>query len=281
MSKQKKSNCASGNLQSDFLMDSPSPEYIPDKHNYDFLSIYEDFSISKHASLLKRLIKAIENTKIYDHIIFDYELADYLSVFLCKATKVFKHRSVLFRDSLFPRFASRNVDKSLVFDIALLIAGNMNIIHNEQVIVPNYDLKYPAWVPMSVTDIKDDPKQTGNKKVVFFADGGIFAGSTISKYMSPKFIRFVLKEIGMPRRTKCSVRDIFGTKMSILMIREGSGVGMCEFNTSSSQESYNKSLFKVRYGDRPCYMGHYESCHECVNGTDVCEYAVYKKSEQS
>ena len=274
MSKPKKSSCASGNLQSDFLMDSPSPEYIPDKHNYDFLSIYEDFSIGKHASFLKRIIKAIEDTKIYDHTVFDYDLAVYLSAYLCRATKVFKHRAVLFIDSMFPRFASRNVDRSLVFDIALLIAGNMNIINNEQVIVSSYDLKYPAWVPMTVQDIKDDPKQTSNKRVIFFADSGI------SKYMTPKFMRFILREIGMPKRTKCDVRDMFGTKMSILMIREGAGVGMCEFNTSASQEAYNKKLFKVRYGDRPCPMGNYEACHECMNGTDVCEYAVYKTSEK-
>ena len=278
MSKPEKSNIKCGSPTNDFLMDSANPTYTADPHNYDFLSIYRDFSISQHANLLNKLLTAMSNTRILDRDVFTYEVAEFLAPVLCRATKIYKHRAILFVESLFPRFASREVDKPLIFDIAMLIAGNLNIIQNEQVIVTSYDLKYPAWVPMTVQDVKDDPIKQGNRRVSFFADSSIFAGSVISKSMSPKFIRFVLREVGMPKRTHCDVRDIFGTKMSVLMMREGAQMAMSEFNTSASQEGYNKQLFKVRYGDRPCHLEKYVACQDCTMGTDNCDFAVYKTS---
>ena len=279
MSKQEKSGYYNGSLMADTMADPEKPEHKPDTHNYDFLSLDIDFSIYKHSLLLMRFIKCLKKSRILDYDVFSFETAEHLAPLLCRAAKIEKFKKVLFRDSLFPRFSSRPTNDQLIFDIAMVIAGNLPIITEfNQLIVPNYDLKYPAWIPMTIQDVKDDPEKPVNKKVSFFADSGIFAGSVISKYMNSKFIKFVLSQIGMTRRAHSDVRDIFGTKMSVLMMREGSNVVMSEFSTSTSQESYNKQLFKIRHGDRPCHMGMTSTCSECAMGTDKCEYAVYKKT---
>lgn len=280
--KKKKSSrgCSPGSLETDFLISAALPDYEPDPHDYEFLSEYQDFSISRHARLLNKILKHLDEADLYRFTVFDSEAADAAARVLCTAAGIPMYQKVLMFDSIFPRFASREITKSLIFDMSLIIAGNMDIINNEQVIVQNYDLKYPAWVPMTIKNLRESfDESSHNLRVDFFADAGIFAGAVITKSMSPKFMRFVLRQIGMSRRVKFVPRDLFGTKMSVLVMREGREIVLSEFNTSSSQESYNKGLFKVRYGDRPCHKGLYVACGDCRFGIDECDYAVYKETE--
>jgi len=279
MANEEKSVYTTGSFMSDTFMDPPSIEYIPDPVDYSFLIDNQGFSIGAHSKRLMKFLTYIEKSYIYDFNVFNREAAVVVADKLCEATGIPKYKKVLFVDSIFPRFASRDADKPLVFDIASLIAGNIDIIKMDQIIEHGYDMRWPAWIPMTVYDVRDDLEKPMNKKLFFSADSGILTGSRIVKYMSSKFIKFILRQIGMPRRTPSTPRDIFGTKMSILMVKQGSSIEMTEFETSSSQESYNKQLFKIRYGDRPCHMGMTNTCEECIYGLDKCDFAVYKKTE--
>jgi len=256
-------------------------KYTPDEHDYSFLSEFNGFSVGNHARLLQRLMKVLDKTDLKNDKLFLFDTAEYTAKILCRALGMQHWKDVLFFESIFPKFASRPTDASLIFDIAMLIAGNINILKENQIIVSNYNLKYPVWIPMTVVDVRDDIEKPQNKRVSFFADSGIFAGSTTIKYMTSKFIRFVLSQIGVNRRARANVLDIFGTKLTVLIKSERGSIEMAEFDTSSSQEAYNKRLFKVRHGDRPCLNDMTCSCAECIYGTDRCEFAVYKKTEET
>lgn len=266
-----------------------------EEHDYSFLAEYEPFSIGAHSQQLKRMFDLIDASRIRDDAVFLYTTAEYVASVIARKLKFktkdgegktqglimnMSRRKSIVLESLFPKFSSRPINDGLIFDIAMLIVGNMNILAEGQAVVPNYDMKHPVWIPMTVVDVKDDLEKPMNKRVSFFADSGIFAGSTMVKYMTSKFIRYVLSQIGMSRRMSAEIRDIFGTKMSIRLERQKGQIGLTEFDTSSSQENYNKSLFKVRHGDRPCHLGMSVNCSDCLNGTDVCDFAVYKQSEK-
>ena len=295
MSKKKGSSFSAG----DGVLGCPTDPYIipytPEKHDYYFLQDEINFSVSGHANKLAKAVKALAADKLLNSFkVFDINAAHRAAVILSRVTKLGRGKTVdgrvggydprkplvLIKESIFPRFASRPVESRLWFDIAMLIVGNMNILNEDQIIVQNYNMEYPAWVPFTVTDVVDDKEKPINKRVSFFADAGIFAGNTINKYMSAKFLRFVLSQIGVSRRAYANARDIFGTKMTILTHKEGSKIGMGEFMVSSSQERFNKTLFKVRHGDRPCHLDMVCTCADCIYGTDVCDFAVYKKSEK-
>jgi hypothetical protein len=270
-------------------LDLENPPYTPDPHDYSFLQEEINFSVPAHARLVNRLFEKLKNCHLEDEKVFTQMTADYVAGPIDKVIQLNKKSEakkgdpmkprVLISRSLFPKFASRPINDKLLFDIAMLIAGNMDILIRDQVIVPNYDLKYPAWMPFSVVDVQDDKEKPMNKRVSFFAESGIFAGSKITKYMSAKFMRFIVRQTGAPRGADIDARDIFGTKMSILVCRDGSGMGLKEFSVSTSQKEHNKRLFKVRYGDRPCHLDMVNTCANCVYGTDVCEFAVYKNSQ--
>lgn len=278
MSKKKPSSSCVGD---DLPFLGPSHvDWVPDPHDYSFLSEEFDFSISGHFRIFSKLLKLIEDSFIWRDNVFTKSTAEGLAPILRKACGLEVWQNVLIKDSLFPRFASREVDKRLISDIAMLLAGNINILEQEQVIVPHYDMKDPVWVPMLVDDVKDDDEKPMVKRVTFYAEAGIIVGATINKYMSVKFIMFVLSQIGASRRTRLNTRDFFGTRFSVLLEKDKTGVGMSEFSTSSSQERYNKQLFKVRHSERPCHNDMMCSCADCVLGIDKCEYAVYKKSEE-
>ena len=256
-------------------------EYTPDPHDYSFLTEQPlDFSIKKHAALLGKLIDKLDDpdSPLWDHHLFSRETAESIAPLIRRAIGLKANQDILITESLFPRFASRPVNPSLVFSISMVIAGNINILNEDQVIVQHYDLKHPVWIPMTITDMKDSDR-SGVFRVSFFADAGIFAGSTTIKNMSVKFIRFVLREIGMPRRTPMETRDLFGTKLSVLISKAGGAAEFGKFDTSGPQLNYNRDLFRVRHGDRPCHMDMLCTCSDCIYGTDMCDFAVYKTTE--
>ena len=255
-------------------------KWKPDLPVYDFLPNDREFSISQHSRLLHNILKDIELSHFLKHNTFTMDTAILLAPRMCKILGIKMYKKDLVIDSLIPKFASRPVNKRLMLDVAMLLAGNKNILQADRIIVPNYNLEYPAWIPMIITDVISDINEPLNKKVTFFAEAGIFAGSIITKYMTSKFIKFVLSQIGVPRRSSVDVLNLFNTRFSVLMVRDKTGSGMSEFHTSTSQEKYNKSLFKIRLGDRPCPEGMTCECQECLCGIDRCEYAVYKKSEK-
>jgi len=275
-----KANSITGSIAGNEIAEPSVIKWEPDKPNYDFLPEDQEFSILKHSALLNKLRKAIDDSYIWDHITFTKDTASYLGYVIGSLIKMEHYKRVIIIDSLFPKFASRPINRKLIFDIALMIAGNMNILAMDMVIVPDYDLKYPAWLHMAIKDVTTNEEKPSIKKVVFYAEAGIFAGSTITKHMTSKFIKFVLSQIGMPRRKHSDAMDIFNTRFSVLMTKDRSGSGMSEFAASASQMKYNKELFKVRHGDRPCHNGMICACHECILGTDKCIFAVYKQSEK-
>ena len=262
-------------------LDPVSIAFEPDPVDYFFLDEPPNFKIGNHTRFVQKLIKAMQDSGIPDrYVVLDSDAADVLSAVLCRQVSIPLRKKVLVYDSIFPKFASRKIDSRLLFDIALWIAGNTNILKMDQAIVNNYDMKYPVWIPMTVTDVGNCSHQPSNMRVAFFADAGIFAGSTINKFFSIKFIRFVLSNIGVSRRAFASHMDIFGTKMTIRLTGGPRGLAFDEFIASGSQETYNKKLFKVRHGDRPCHLGVTLSCSDCPAGTDVCAYAVRKRTQQ-
>lgn len=289
LKKLEQSNTSNSKFTLDCPLDKEIIPYTPDAHDYSFLQEEINFSVPAHAALVGRIFDKLKDCKLEDERVFTQDTANYMAVHIDRVIKLnekgdekggdSQKPKYLISHSLFPKFASRPINDRLLFDIAMLIAGNINILVRDQVIVPNYDLKYPAWMPFSVVNITDDKEKPANKRVTFFAESGIFAGSKINKYMSAKFMRFIVRQIGAPKGADVDVRDLFGTKMSILVCRDGSGMGLKEFSVSSSQREHNKRLFKVRYGDRPCHLDMVNTCANCIFGTDLCEFAVYKESQ--
>ena len=263
----------------DIFVGEENQPFRPDPCDYSFLQDEPDFSLSRHARLLEKLCRLLNaNPTLKECKVFDESVARVVAPDLCKALGIALRKRALVTLSLFPRFASRHPDKRLLLDIAMLLAGNVQILRMDQVI-KQCQPDFPIWIPMSVTDVRPDVDKPQVYGVRFFAEAGLYVGSAMWKTMSGKFLRFMLKQIGMSRRQRADDLDVMSTKLLILLSCGTGRLEFEEFSASSSQRSYNKNLFKIRHGDRPCHEGMICSCPECVMGLDRCEYAVYKTTE--
>ena len=255
--------------------------FQPDPRDYSFMTEEPDFKIGAHANLVERLLSDITKQPIYlSGGVLDENKAGVLSSTLCKRLSIPARKRALVRLSLFPRYASRPMDKRLALDIAMLLAGNRDVLSLDQVI-EDCQPDFPVWVPMTITDVVPNPEKFRVYNVHFFANAGIYVGSTVKKSLSGKFARFLLSQIGMPRRTRSCDLDLMKAQLLVLLGVSEGRLSLSEFSTSKSQESYNKQLFKVRHGDRPCHNDMECECDKCPIGLDICDFALYKKSEKT
>ena len=271
---------SSSDLSSDTFVGREDLGYVPDPLDYRFLSEEPKFQVRKHASDVEAMAERLAELPLWDGSQFSPDGADKLAKALCRMLRTPVRKKVLFTRSLYPRYASRVSDRSLAFDVAMLIEGNRGILEREQVIVHDYDFRSPVWVPVTVVKLEKDLKSRipGRYMATIFADSGLLAGNTFPKAMSPKLVRFVLREVGFPRRKPSDVEDLTGVKMLVLFGKGERGLEMLEFSTSASQIENNKKLFRMRHGDRPCPFGSRVACLHCGTGTDRCLYAVYPNS---
>ena len=144
-------------------MDSPRPEHEPDPHDYSFLSDNINFSIKRHMDLLVKLSKAMENSDILKYDVFTIDTAKYLTRVLRRSLDIPAYKSIILERSLFPRFAGIPVGAGSIFDIAMLLAGNKNILDRNQIIVPNYRMEHPAWVPMTIKNMEEDSEKPSQR----------------------------------------------------------------------------------------------------------------------
>jgi hypothetical protein len=169
--------------------------------------------------------------------------------------------------------------KQILWRICFKINGNREHILNDKCI-PEWEAgPIPVWVPIHIIDTKY--VDAGNKprallRISALVMDGPPAGAIIIQSMPVKYVRWFLKEIGLPKFDQVSECEVFNTMFSTYLGKTPEGrTAMLKFHVNSTQKKHNSSLHRGRDNcphDMPWF------CDRCPKGLDACHLATKKES---
>jgi hypothetical protein len=134
----------------------------------------------------------------------------------------------------------------------------------------------PVWVPVFVIDT--GPESTSKKghkmlgmKILILA--GPPAGSLIHYNLPVGYIRYFLKEIGMPVYDRIHESEVYHTTFTAYICNDADRgrTVITRYNAGSAQRTHNRDLHKAR---QECNLIKRVECYRCPRGYDECAYAV-------
>lgn len=231
------------------------------------------FSIPAHEKILNKILTALGSLLYSPYKAFTPEAAEQAARYVYRQVGLHPRKMSLVTESLYPKFAGRKIEQELVFDIAIRLAGNIELFKRDQAIPETYDLITPVWAPVTVFAVEKTDRMK-YRKVGVHEDAGPFAGLRVHRTMSVQYIQYVMRSIGLGRFCKADAEELFNMRFSVLMVRGERGIELQNFCVSSSQRKHNKLLSDLRRQDRPCAMGRLLPCSLCDVTFAQCDCAT-------
>lgn len=166
----------------------------------------------------------------------------------------------------------------MLWRLCFRIDSNKDIIYKDEVIPHWQPDKTTVWVPVHVVDVERVDIKEGKPliRLHVLILSGRPAGSLIIQQMPVKYVRFFLKEIGVPKYDDVSELEVFNTMFTVLIDKTDSkSTAMVKFHVNSAQKKHNSTLHRNR-SDCPNNMPWF--CDRCPYGLDKCQYAIKRKT---
>ena len=173
----------------------------------------------------------------------------------------------------------QELSSKMLVRIMLKFLQNQHYLR-QNLAIPNWEAKAPAWSVLSVRDI--DEFHTADKrrlcKLQVACLTGICAGDYMEFVFAPGYLKWMAKEVGFPAYEPVHERDIFRMKFwaKLGTGKDGCSRAITKLAASSSQKTKNRRLAKARL-EKQCKFVQV-SCPACLMGLDRCELACRNKT---
>ena len=151
------------------------------------------------------------------------------------------------------------------------------VMHNRRYLkagegIPVWDGRPPIWAAIRVVDgVPEVLRDIPVLRLMLRSYTGVIAGQYLEIRLSPRYIRWLLKEIGYPRYSFVHEAEIVGSMFwALIGIGTSGRPRILAVVVSSSMKSSNKTLFRERI-NKSCSQP--IPCHRCQKTTAECGLA--------
>lgn len=196
---------------------------------------------------------------------------------VCRVLEYPLDRKKTVLDSL-QEYQGVDLNQRMLWRICFRLDANKDIIYDDMPIPVWRPEKDAVWVPVHVVDAEKVEMKEGKPlmRIHVLILAGRPAGSLIIQQMPIKYVRYFLKQVGLPKYDDVSEWEVFNTMFTALIAKTNAkSTAMTKFHVNSAQSKHNKELHKNRK-DCPKHMPWF--CDRCPLGMDKCRFAVKRHS---
>jgi hypothetical protein len=169
------------------------------------------------------------------------------------------------------------LDRKTLIRICMYFNANRHYILAGETI-PRWGGSPPQWMVVAVADwkyIRIKDRLVMNLRCPVLT--GVMAGRDLLLDLPPGYVRWLLKEIGCPKYSKISEKEISGMTMQVRAGVTGSNhVGALKVEASSGMKQSNRELHRARREDHCTQYSH--ACYDCRKGRDECPLACRSRT---
>jgi len=228
--------------------------------------------LQDEARKLKINLVSFKNKVLAGPVMFD------LAVTLCKmkGKPATAHRNMV---SSLSAFHGLTATDRILWRIAFRVNGNIDSITSTTYLDTWKAPKVPEWAPVHVINVEKAPTHDPTKKYVrlfVLVLDGPAAGVVLTQRIPVTYVRYLLREIGLPKRKPLSEWEVYNTMFTAQIgLTDRAQTAMLRFHVNTAQKKRNKAYHEQR-NDCPRKM--LQFCDRCPFGLDQCPLAVKRES---